>query len=70
MEFNQMQKLIERKNDIEMGQQMALAAKQSIQGEEEFASAKRERAAHLLKSQWNEQVKLKNNESIVDRIFS
>jgi hypothetical protein len=62
MEYNQMIKIMEKKNDIEIGRKMTEAAQASIKGEEEFRIVKRNRASKILKKQWDEQLKLKTNE--------
>ena len=56
-------------HDKEVGRKMAELAEKQLAGEEEFMSAKRNKAKEVMKKQWDEQLKLKSNEEMVGRIF-
>lgn len=44
-------------------------AEKKGQGEKEFEEAKKKKTAELMKKNWDEQLQLKVNEEIVERIF-
>lgn len=44
-------------------------AEKKGQGEKEFVEAKKKKATELMKKNWDEQLQLKVNEEIVERIF-
>jgi len=48
---------------------MVEEAEKSMQVEKEFVKAKKEKASEVMKKQWEEQSKLKDNEKLINRIF-
>ena len=48
---------------------MGKTAQQSMAIEEEFMATKKRKAKEVMNAQWNEQMKLKSNEEVVNRVF-
>lgn len=69
IENNAIKKQIEKLKDLEIGQVMAEKAERNLAGEEEFRKVKKLKGKEVMKKQWDEQLKLKTNESLVHRIF-
>ena len=59
---NQERKKTEKFADREIGERLQKDAEDAKTKEEQFLILKREKATHILKKQWAEQIQLKNNE--------
>ena len=53
-----------------MGIVMAKKAEANLADQTEFFKQKKAKAQEVMKKQWDEQLKLKNNEELVNRIFA
>ena len=53
-----------------MGQKMAESAKKAQYDMNKFQQIKNHTAKQIMIKQWGEQLKIKNNEEVVDRIFT
>ena len=60
---------LEKLKDLEIGRDMAARAEENVRQEYEFVNLKKERAKALMTKHWDEQIKLKQNEALVNRIF-
>ena len=69
IEGNKKKRIDEKEADKELGKIMVEKAFESIADEERFVKIKKERATDILRKQWAEQIKLKSNEQLVDKIF-
>ena len=65
----QIRKQIEKMRDLEIGKEMAIEAEENVRQEYLFRKMKKERARELLVKHWDQQVKLKESEEIVNRVF-
>lgn len=69
IEETNIKRKLEKMKDIEIGKEMAARAEENVRQEYEFMQLKKDRAKELMKKHWDEQIHLKKNEELVNRIF-
>tara|TARA_B110000285_G_C14938689_1_gene520897 strand:+ start:483 stop:845 length:363 start_codon:yes stop_codon:yes gene_type:complete len=70
IEHNNNVKVELKLKDIEFGKKMTNNALASLEGEDQFNSIKKMKAREIMTKQWGEQQQVKNNEEVVERIFT
>lgn len=69
IEEAELKRKLEKMKDIEIGREMAERAEENVRQEYEFKQLKKNKERELMVKHWDEQVKLKQNEELVNRIF-
>ena len=70
IEQKEAKKMDEKIKDREHGIKMVQKAEESQQMEEMFLEIKKKKTIEVMKKHWEEQLKIKSNQQIVDKIFS